>query len=79
MVPGFGRLMQLLSNGAHQFRGLAVYVRDGFSEYRQGSYECGGCEVRVVRICSNSHNLYVFGVYRNPDLLDKIFRMFVGV
>ena len=30
-------------------------------------------EVIDVRICSSSHNFYVFGVYRNPDLSDKIF------
>ena len=35
----------------------------------------GWCEgiVVYVGVCSSSHNLYVFGVYRNPDLSDKIF------
>ena len=27
----------------------------------------------VVRIPNSSYNFYVFGVYRNPDLWDKIF------
>ena len=31
----------------------------------------------VVRICSSSHYFYVFGVYRNPDLSDKIFYCFL--
>ena len=55
-----------------RFRGLVVYVRDGFSAYRQRNYECGCCEVIVVRISSSSQNFRVFGVYRNPDLSDKI-------
>ena len=51
---------------------MAVYARDRFSAYRQRSYKCGCCEIIVVRICSSSHNFYVFGVYRNSDLSDKI-------
>ena len=47
-------------------------MRDDFSAYRQRSYECGCCEVRVVRIYSNSHNYYVFGMCRNTDLSHKI-------
>ena len=45
---------------------------DGFSAYRQLSYECGCCEVIIIRICSSSHNFYVFGVYRNKDILNRI-------
>ena len=63
--------MQLLRGEVDRFRGLAVYVREGFSAIRQRSYECRCCEVIVVRICSSSHNFYVFGVYRNPDLSKK--------
>ena len=55
------------------FRGLAVYVSNDFSAYRQSSYERGCCEVIVVRICSSSHNFHMFSVYQNPDLSDKIF------
>ena len=37
MVPGFGRPMQLLRIQVNRFRGLAVYMRDRFSAYRQRS------------------------------------------
>ena len=57
MVPSFGKPMQLLNGEIDWFRGLAVYMRDGFSAYRLRNYECGYCEFIVVRICSNSHNL----------------------
>ena len=57
--PGFGRRMQLLRSEVVRYRGLAVCVRDGFSAYRQHGYECGCCEVLVVRICSSTHNFYV--------------------
>ena len=50
-----------------------VYVRDGFSAYRQRGNECGCCVVIVVTICSSGHNFYGFGLYRNSDLSDKIF------
>ena len=62
MIPGFGRPMQLLKSKVDRFRGLALYVHESFSAYRQRSYEYGCCEVIVVRICSSSHNFYVFGV-----------------
>ena len=39
----------------------------------QRSYERRYCEAIVARICKSSHNFYVFGVYRNPNQLDKNF------
>ena len=47
-------------------------MREGFPTYRQRNYECGCCEVIVVRIRISNHALYVFGVYLNPDLLTAI-------
>ena len=38
MVSAFGKPMQLLGGEIDRFRGLTVYVRDGFSAYRQRSY-----------------------------------------
>ena len=73
MVPGFDRPMQLLRGEVDRLRGLTVYVRDDFSAYRQRSYECGWCDVIVFKICSSSHNFYVLGVYRNPDLSNNFF------
>ena len=64
--------MQLLKTDVNRFRGKALYVRKGFSEYKQRSYKCGCYEVIVVRIASGSHNFYVFGVYRNHDLSDML-------
>ena len=72
MVLGFGRPMQLLRGEVIRFRTFALYVCDHFSAYRQRSYECGCCEVIVFRICSSGHNIYVFGMCRNPDLSRKI-------
>ena len=64
--------MKLLKDEVDRFRALALFVRDSFSAYRQRSYECSRCEVIFVKICSSVPNFYVFGVYRNPDLWDKI-------
>ena len=73
MTPGFGRLMQVLKSEVNRYRELAVYVRDSLSPYRQRSYEYGCCKIMVFRICSNRHNFYVFGVYRNSGLSENTF------
>ena len=54
-------------------RGMAAYVRDGYGAFRQPKFECGCCEMLVFSFCGVRHNLYVFSVYRNPDLDDRIF------
>ena len=33
----------------------------------------GGCEIEVLRVCGVRQNLYVYSLYRNPDLDDRIF------
>ena len=70
--------MQLLNEEVDRFRGLALCARDSIL-YRQRSYECGCCEVIVVKNGRSSHNFYVFVVYRNPDLSDKCFDCLVMV
>ena len=54
-------------------RGMAAYVRDGYEAFSQPKYECGCYERQVFRVCGVRQNLYVFSVYRNPDLDDLIF------
>ena len=49
MVPVFGRPMKLLKGEVDRFRGLDLYVRNGFMLFRQHIYECECCEVIVVR------------------------------
>ena len=60
MVSVIGRQIKLLRGEVDQFLGLAVYVCDAFSAYRQHSYECGCCEVIIIRIYSSTHNFYAF-------------------
>ena len=60
--------MKLLKGEVNCLPGLVVYVRDGFSAYRQRGYECGCCKVIVARICNSGRNFHAFGVYWNPDL-----------
>ena len=52
---------------------MAAYVRDGYVAFHQPKFECGCCEMLVFRICGVRQNLYVFSLYRNPDLDDQIF------
>ena len=54
-------------------RGMAAYVRDGYGAFRQPKFECGCCEILVFRVRCVRQNLYVFSLYRNPDLDDRIF------
>ena len=48
-------------------------VRDGYGAFRQPKFECGCCEMLFSRVCGVRQNLYVFSLYRNPDLDDWIF------
>ena len=54
-------------------REMAAYVRDGYGAFRQPKFECGCCEMLVFRVCGVTQNLYVYSLYRNPDLDDRIF------
>ena len=54
-------------------RGMAAYVRDGYGAFRQPKFKSGCCKVLVLRVCGVRRNLYVFSLYRNPDLDDRIF------
>ena len=51
----------------------AAYVRDGYEAFPQPKFECGCCEMLVFMICDARQNLYVFTLYRNPGLDDRIF------
>ena len=52
---------------------MAAYVRDGYGAFRQPKFECGCCEMLVFRDCGVRQNLYVYSLYSNPDLDDRIF------
>ena len=73
LVPGFGRRVLLCHGRLPRARGMASYVRDGYGAFRQPKFECGCCEMLVFRACGVRQNLYVFSLYRNPDLNDRIF------
>ena len=51
-------------------RVMAAYVRDRYGAFRQPKFECGCCEMLV---CGVRQNLYVYSLYHNPDLDDRIF------
>ena len=52
---------------------MTAYVRDGYGAFSQPKFECGGCEMLAFRVCGMKQNLYVYSLYRNPDLDDRIF------
>ena len=59
-------------------RGMAAYVQDGYGAFCQPKFECGSCEMLVFRVCGVRQNLYVYSLYRNPDLDDRIFYSFLA-
>ena len=74
LVPGSVSLSSCVGAGClWPDRGMASYVRDGYGAFRQPKFECGCCEMLVFRVCGLRQNLYVFSLYRNPDLNDRIF------
>ena len=54
-------------------RGMAAYVRDGHGAFLQPKFVCGCCEMLGFRVCGVRRNLYVYSLYRNPDLDYRIF------
>ena len=73
LVPGFGRLVLLCQGRMPLARGMAAYVRDGYGAFCQPKFESGCCEMLFFSVCGARQNLYVFSLYCNPDLDDRIF------
>ena len=72
LVPGFCRPV-LCRGKMPRARGMAAYVRDGYRAFRQHKFDCGCCEMLVFMVCGVRQNLYVYSLYRNPDLDEGIF------
>ena len=74
LVPGFGRPVLLCRGKMSRARGMAAYIRNGYRAFCQPKFECDCCEIPVFRFCgARQKNLYVFSLYPNPDLDDRIF------
>ena len=73
LVPGFCRPVLLCRGKMPHARGMAAYVRDGYGAFRQPKFECGCCEMLFFKVCGVRQNLYVYSLYRNPELDDRIF------
>ena len=73
LVPGFCRPVLLCRGKMPRTRGMAACVRVGYGAFRQHKFECCCCEMLVFRVCGVIQNLYVYSLYRNPDLADRIF------
>ena len=50
-------------------------MRDGYNyeAFRQPKFECGCCEMVAFKVCGVRQNCYVFRLYRNPVMDDRIF------
>ena len=57
---------------------MVAYVRHGYGAFRQPKFESGCCEMLFFRVCSVRQNLYVYSLYRNPDLDDRIFHCLIA-
>ena len=73
---GFGSLVFLCRYMMPRACWLTAFVRDGYGEFRQPKFECGCYEVLVFRVCSAKQNFYVFSLYLNPDIFNRIYNCF---
>ena len=73
LVPGFCRPVVLCRGKMPRACGFAAYVRDGYGTFRRPKFECVCFEMLFFRVCGVRQNLYVYSLYRNPDLDDRIF------
>ena len=76
LVPGFSLPTLLCLGKMPLARGMAAYVWDGYGAFRQPKFECGCCEIVIFRVCGVRQNFYVFSLYRNHELDDRIFFKF---
>ena len=72
LIPGFKKPVLLRRDSIPRARGMAVYIRNGYSATKT-SYACVCHEMQVMKVCGKHNNFYLFSVYRNPDLDDAIF------
>ena len=72
LVSSFGRPVLLCRGKMPRASVVAAYVRDGYGALRQPKFE-SGCGMLFFRACGVRQNLYVYSLYRNPDLDDQIF------
>ena len=73
LVPVFGSIVSLCRDGMPQARWMAAYVRDEYGAFHQPKFECGCCEMLVLRVCGARQNFYMFSLYHNSDLDDRIY------
>ena len=73
LVPSFSRPVLLCRGKMPRARGMAAYVRYGYGAFRQPKFECGCCKMLVFRVCGVRQNLYVYSLYYNPNLDDRLF------
>ena len=52
---------------------MAAFARDSYGVFRQPKFECRRGEMLVFMVRGVKQNLYVFSLYRSPDLDDRIF------
>ena len=71
LVPGFGSPVLLCRDRMPRASEMAAYVRDRCGAFRQHKFECW--EMLVFRVCGARQNFYVFSLYRNPDLDDRVY------
>ena len=73
LVPGFGRPVLLCRGKMPLTRGMALYTYEMVLEHFSNPNLSGCCEMLVFRICDVRQKFYVYSLYRNPDLDDRIF------
>ena len=76
LVPEFGHSVFLWWGKMPRGRGMATYARDGYRAYTEPKFEGGCCKMFFFCVCGVRQNLYLFSLYRNPDLDDRIFYCF---
>ena len=53
--------------------GIAEYAQDEFGAFCQNKFKHSCCEMLVFRVCGAIEKFYIFILYCNPDLDDKIY------
>ena len=72
LVPAFGRPVLLCRGKMPRARGMAAYDEMGTDHFANPNFSVVVAEMLVFSAYGVRQNLYVYGLYRNPDLDDRI-------
>ena len=73
IIPDFDKPFLIRRDSFPNARGMALYIRSGYSAQHLTRFVCQCHEMQLVKISSKYNNHYVFSLYRNPTANNNLY------